>query len=93
MSVKTIYKCDKCGGIQESKEQFWQIAVTLTSYGLHVSSSNINKSMHACRKCVIDLGLLPPPDKQAPTAPPPLTIEDLIIEIVQQAVVDANEYK
>ena len=27
MSVRTIYKCDKCGKEQETHEQFWKVGV------------------------------------------------------------------
>ena len=91
MSIKTEYICDKCGAVQASEEQFWELKVSAE----HVDYTSTNRyvdaarTMQVCRQCLESLGyhVQVKPGQSTPTPP---TLEELIIEIVNNAIGDAN---
>ncbi len=90
MSVRTIYKCDKCGKEQETHEQFWKVGVvaypftgTLNTYSPFVTREH---EQQVCRPCLESYGLfVQTRNKEAATQSAP-TLEDLIIELVHETV-------
>lgn len=84
MSVTTIYKCDKCGAETQSREQFWEVAVTLRS----ISSNDAvpRNKQHWCRMCVEAAGILPPVahEQAKERVLPSPTFEDLVRSIVAE---------
>ena len=81
MSVITTYTCDRCGAQQATTEQFWTVGVCYAAYSSPITRT-IYKSIHACRACVEEMGLVPTIRTGKQPAPPP-TIEDLIRGIIQ----------
>jgi hypothetical protein len=88
MSIITNYKCDRCGNIQYSSEQFWKVELKLTcnnqTYNSHLSP------LELCRNCLDSLQILKPlvisnlpPEVKKPT------VEELIKEII--TLVNINE--
>ena len=92
--ITTTYKCDNCGHEQKTREQMWDIGVSLRPNGGYpglLSSgppSPYEKPKPEelwCRECVEKLGLLPA-NGGAPkedTEPEPPTLEDMIRQIVR----------
>lgn len=84
MSVRTIYKCDKCSSETEKNEQFWTVGVTANAQ-LYTSRDFVTGfSMQVCRPCLESLGIhvrTKPADGQE--APPRPTLEEVILEIVR----------
>ena len=93
MSVKTEYKCDRCGHTQEKSEQMWSVGVVL----IHGAGSSYTGSMTTmqkrqdwCRKCVEVYGLLPKNEAKPEEIKQQVTLEDLVREIVRQEVSDPH---
>lgn len=94
--IVTTYTCDKCGHKQTTKDQMWGIAVVMTHggpvplHGYSIPNDPPQAKGLWCRKCIEGIGLLcakpDPEDKTAPTSP---TLEDMIREVVDNAVHDA----
>lgn len=85
MSIITIYQCDRCGHEQQTKDQIWQVQVTIGSVGaLH--SQNKTHAAEWCRKCAEAAHLLPDrTHKEAKEElPPPPSLEDLVRQIVRE---------
>jgi hypothetical protein len=86
MSVTTIYKCDKCGAVQNTDNQFWTIGVTAKSRERTSDSFVQGKSMEVCRPCLESFGLFVSKKiEEAPEYNPP-TLEELIREIIRNEV-------
>ena len=78
--ITTIYKCDKCGNEQTTKEQFWTVGVIATTS--HSSSGALPiKSIHVCRPCLESFGIYVQKKKDE-LLPKPPTVEELIREII-----------
>lgn len=90
MSVRTIYKCDKCGAEQSTADQFWVVGViahvrngSINTYSPFVSQDH---KMEVCRKCLESFGIhVQHRGPKAPMPKPP-TLEDLIIQLVQDTI-------
>lgn len=85
MSIRTIYKCDKCGNEQATAEQFWTVGVSAKH---HMYGSNndfvAGKSLEVCRPCLESFGIHVQ-KKPGETTPSPVpSVEDLIREIIQR---------
>jgi len=79
--ITTIYKCDKCGNEQTSKEQFWLVEIVVSAHKLlRQVSKYTEREIDVCRPCLESFGINVP-DEKAKTLPPP-TVEDLIREII-----------
>ena len=91
MSVKTEYVCDRCGNSQPTHEQFWVVGVVAHTYDRQPSACDFgNRRMQVCRPCLEVLGVhRRKPEQEAAPIPPPLTVEELIREIVQQEIGEA----
>lgn len=77
--ITTTYKCDKCGNVQETPEQFWTIGV---GAGIPTRAISIDRAMQVCRRCLENLGYHVK-QPRPPNSPPPPTIEELIREILE----------
>lgn len=87
MTIVTTYTCDKCGHSQEEKEQMWTVGVSVT----HLDSSHwygnintLNPKALWCQDCVEGLGLLLPSTKPDAPAPPLVTLETIVRELIQE---------
>ena len=83
MSVKTLYICDKCGGTQETADQYWFVGVT-ANRGIHPEGRLYvkDKHMHVCRPCLESFGIHVMQKPSDPPNPQPPTVEELIREII-----------
>lgn len=87
--IKTSYVCDKCGAVQDTPEQFWNVGVTYSNQGatyIQYSTPAHKNTMQVCRKCFIDFGLTAPTKKDEPIQQAPPTLEELIREIVREEI-------
>ena len=90
MTIVTTYTCDKCGHSQEdakSPRQMWSLEVAVKRMeNKTYSAPFVNKGgITWCRECVIATGVVEPAkDEETPTSP--LTLEDLIREIIQEEI-------
>lgn len=88
MATKTEFICDRCGKVQNDDKQFWMVGFIVTTNRYITSVSNYTSVQHKrewCRACVEEFGILPRVDtKDAPAPEIPLTIEDMIREIVRE---------
>lgn len=85
MSITTIYRCDRCGQEQQTKDQIWQVQVTIGSIG-DPHGQNKKHIADWCRKCAEAARLLPNYlHKEAnEELPPPPSLEDLVRQIVRE---------
>ena len=83
MAIITIYKCDKCGDEQSTPEQFWKLSVIYKHLGTGCCV-NETKGINVCRKCLESLGINATPKTKESPKYSPLTIEELIAEIVHR---------
>jgi hypothetical protein len=86
--ITTIYKCDCCGKEQDTQEQMWVLAVTVsesrTDYrGNHYTP--VRKEQLWCRACIEKVKLLPTVKVQ-PEEVKELTIKELVRQIVQEEI-------
>ncbi len=95
MSKTTIYKCDKCGVEQDNSTQFWKLRVGVDPYGYLVQKVIVvppEREMDVCRPCLELLGIYISEAKigeeSAPSIP---TLEELIIEIVRNAMEEESD--
>ena len=86
MSITTIYKCDQCGKEQFDKKDFWELAVVYRTDYVSWNPDRSDLKMQVCRPCLETFGIVIEP-KEPPIAQP-MTIEDLIYEIANQAILD-----
>jgi hypothetical protein len=88
MSIKTEYKCDRCGVAQATAVQFWEVGVTANCIDATFKNDSFvcGKRMQVCRTCLEILGIHT--QKREPDAPAPPTIEELILEIVNNAMAE-----
>ena len=88
MTVTVEYKCEKCGHVQSTPEQFWELLVHVEHYP---NGDRVNKwqtpkfKMQVCRPCLESFGINVQKKAEGPTPVYP-TIEDLITEIVQSVL-------
>ena len=86
MSVKTIYKCDKCGTEQDNDTQFWTVGVT-ANHGLKPNTCFVTgKSMQVCRPCLEGFGLFVQKRPDIPTPSKEPSIEEMIREIIEMCI-------
>ena len=78
--ITVTYKCDKCGNEETTGDQFWKVGVAAHPHNSSFSTFLAGRTMHVCRPCLESLGI-------HVTAKPP-TLEDMIREIVANAVSD-----
>jgi hypothetical protein len=86
MATKTQFICDRCGKSQDDDQQFWLVGimVTTTRWITTAATQSLNHRCEWCRKCVEEFGILPKVEtRNVPTPEVPLTIEDMIREIVR----------
>jgi hypothetical protein len=82
MSVRTIYKCDKCGAEQDESEQFWKVMISAQIINYYGSSYPV-KDIQVCRPCLESFGIHDQrPVAVKETAPAP-SVEDLIRQIME----------
>ena len=86
MSVKTEYKCDKCSKVSDAYKNMWSlIFVVRNGAGIDRIDSYQQSKFTAdwCRQCAEKAGLLPV-EEAKPEEIIPLTIEDLVRDIVKK---------
>ena len=86
MTITTIYKCDKCGNEQPTREQFWVIGVAVRhegNYGSRTMDIQGERQMHVCRPCLESFGIYAKEKPQEPETP--VTIETLMRQIIELA--------
>ena len=89
MTIVTTYTCDKCGSKQtepSNPRQMWRVAINFSdagkpSYPMHRTLAH---EKLWCRDCVVSAGLVPP--KVDEPTPEPLTLEEMIREIIQEEI-------
>lgn len=87
MSSTTTYTCDRCGESKVGDRDFLKlVGVGFRQFG--GSKLEPFKTAEWCPECIKHFRLVRE-EPATPEAPPALTIEDLIIEIVDQAVQEA----
>ena len=87
MTIQTIYICDKCGSKQSTQEQFWNVSVHANVVSQGMSVYPVAKmTMQVCRHCLEAFGIYTQPKANGEPVPEPLTLEDLIREIVASAM-------
>ncbi len=88
MPVTKLYVCDRCGKTQENDEKdMHYVGIQVTDiYPRYASSSaGINQKVW-CRKCLVEVGIVSWTQPDATPPPTPPTLEDMIHEIVADAV-------
>jgi hypothetical protein len=92
MSITTIYKCDKCGKEQDTNQQFWTVGVSASCSPNPPPSTSSpryfveNMSMQVCRLCLEKFGIYAKKVEEPEQQPRTPTLEELIIEIVINAM-------
>jgi len=89
MPVITTYKCDNCGHTQDNSEDMFELSLSMRPKTYTYSPSKLFDVLW-CKKCIAktQLGMWKPKEQdKAPISP---SIEDLIREIAEQAVVDSH---
>ena len=81
--IETKYICDRCGAVQDTVEQFWNVRVQVNIVNSSFSDYDTGPKKQWCRKCVEEIGILPRPSNR-PVSFPVMTIEDMIREIVHE---------
>ncbi len=90
MPVKNLYICDHCEKTQEDEPKDMHfISIRVQESSPRYSSSIGGKEKHKqlwCRKCLVEAGIVDwkTPDATPPPTPP--TLEDMIHEIVADAM-------
>lgn len=87
--IITTYTCDKCGHEQKEPKQMWAVGIvareqrdkTYTKY-----QDSPKEKVLWCRSCLVKLGILPSAVNDPPAPTPVPTLEDMILEIVQEAI-------
>lgn len=93
MTITTNYKCDKCGAIQDTPVQFWEVGVYArvvnTTFTANLGTKVSSKfEMQVCRQCLEMFGIHPTKQTEQMDNYNPPTLEDLITEIVHNAMSD-----
>jgi hypothetical protein len=84
MSVKTTYKCDKCGAEQDTDDQFWTVGIYANCQCLS-DNKVTGKSLQVCRLCLEELGIYAETKINKDLMPVPIpTVEDLIRTIMER---------
>lgn len=88
--IVTTYTCDKCKHSQSDKEkpmQLWEIGIGISPMekNRYAYSRELSHKKLWCRDCVVKAGILPPnKDEKEKASEPPITLEDIIREIIQE---------
>lgn len=82
-----IYECDKCHARQDTHDQFWTVGIKAESFQ-HNSNEFVDKKfkMQVCRACLESFGIYVQIKPNEPPRPTPPTLEDLIVEIIENTV-------
>lgn len=89
MSIKTTYKCDRCGGERPTADQFWRLGIHVNNVSAYTNGNYPMHTMEVCRPCLEELGFhRSKPTPGQPEQPPVPTLEDLIREIVTTAMLE-----
>lgn len=91
MTIKTEYICDLCQAVAHDTKQFWHVAVHVGSNLFRADNTSKQHELHCCRNCLeTRLGIhVQTKTKETPGYIPP-TVEDIIIDIVQNAILQAR---
>ncbi len=89
MPVKNLYICDHCEKTQENEPKGMHFISIRVQESSPRYSSSFSKEMHKqlwCRKCLVEVGIVDWKQPDATPPPTPPTLEDMIIEIVENTV-------
>ena len=86
----TTYKCDKCGAEDTTnKIDLERVGVFVGSYernySCYVQNPEIQLTQDWCKDCRIRCGLIPAP-KEAKIEVTPLTLEDMVREMISEEI-------
>lgn len=90
----TTYKCDKCGAEDTTNEiDLERVGVFVGSYirdfSCYVQNSEIQLTQEWCEDCRIRCGLIPA-TKEAKIEATPLTLEDMVREMIRAEIQAAH---
>ena len=77
--IKTEYICDKCGVTVSQKRNLFKVAI-------YVDDHATNWRRDWCRTCMAEIGEVQDMEGKFTAQDPPVTLEDLIREIVQEEI-------
>lgn len=90
MSIRTIYKCDKCGKEQETNNQFWFLKL-IANCGESPASGYTHSTpvhqMQVCRECLEAFGIHVTRKEIQPQVQYP-TFEDIVYDMVHNIIQD-----
>ena len=91
--ISIIYKCDKCGVDQSTKEQFWELSAVATHLGSsYLQARPCTKPYQVCRKCLEHMGIYTQKViRNSPEFNPP-TIEELLKEIILRTIEENQDH-
>ncbi len=88
MSIITIYKCDHCGDAKtNSDEDMHYVGILVKDMHPRYDRSSLHEQLW-CRKCLVEVGIVDWIQHDATLPPTPPTLEDMIHEIVADAIAD-----
>jgi len=88
--IKVTYCCDRCKAEQDKPEQFWEIGIITKSAGAGWPYSTPTQKIQLCRLCIEYFGIVPYVKTPVEQQVPPPTLEDMIVEIVTNAITNAQ---
>ena len=91
--ISIIYKCDKCGAEQNTKNQFWELSVTTTHLGSpFLETTKCTKPYQVCRKCLEHMGIYTQKSIKESTEFNPPTIEKLLKEVILRTIEENQDH-
>ena len=91
MTTEIVLTCDRCkkNVKPNSDEQFWEVGIVTACRPRTIAHKQLycvdaKYKMEVCRDCIEDFGMVP--SERTPPPPAPPSLEDMIFEIVQNAV-------
>jgi len=81
------YTCDKCNKQVDNPQELFELALVLTRYGNN--TTNI-KAQEWCRECLLSHGIVAWRDDAIPKPPAPPTLEDMLVQFIDQRIDEKN---
>lgn len=82
--IVTIYKCDRCGAEQGSREQFWTVGVSASCSLALPPHEPYKKQIQVCRPCLDVLGIFVKEGATDDSVRHVPSVEELIREIIER---------
>jgi len=89
MTINTTYECDRCHVISPKRDDVRGIAIIVSNSSYQTTAHAKVFDKHWCLSCLKRFDLVPQPAVDKPSPPP--TLEDIILEMVSDAVADAMD--